>query len=223
MANMLILATALGGLLHIVQGLPTPHMQQNSSLVWGNCTYFEYATEYYGKVGAPHECAILQVPLDYTNPSSTETMSLDLIRVKSSAKKVLGSLIVNPGGPGGSGLKYVAHSWASLLMQSGGQYDIIGFDPRGSGRALPELYCGQEKDQWPSQKRHEQHPRSDNLTDVTLQVAEDIWPQLTANAAACKISYARTGTFYGTVSVVRDMVRILDAIGGDGLLRYHGM
>ncbi|KPI45623.1 uncharacterized protein AB675_900 [Cyphellophora attinorum] len=36
------------------------------------------------------------------------------------------------------------------------------------------------------------------------------------------MSYARTGTFYGTVAVVRDMVRILDAIGGDGLLRFHG-
>ncbi|KPI45876.1 uncharacterized protein AB675_899 [Cyphellophora attinorum] len=134
MANILILATALVGLLRTVQGLPTPHVQRNSDLVWGNCTYFEYATELYGKVDAPHECAILQVPLDYTNPSSTETISLDLNRVKASAKKVLGSLIVNPGGPGGSGLKYVAHSWASLLMQSGGQYDIISFDPRGSGR-----------------------------------------------------------------------------------------
>lgn len=55
----------------------------------------------------PFDCASLPVPLDYTDPQS-ETLSLALIRVNATKEPVLGSILLNPGGPGLSGVEYLA-------------------------------------------------------------------------------------------------------------------
>ena len=77
------------------------------------------------------QCVDIQVPIDYQNPGDASlTLALKKLSAKKSASKV-GSLLINPGGPGGSGTDYVTYAedaFGKRLMDS---FDIIGFDPRG--------------------------------------------------------------------------------------------
>ena len=79
------------------------------------------------------ECATAKVPLDYDNPKGAKT-ELALLRVKATDRKNrIGSLFVNPGGPGGSGtaLAYAAPDFLSDSVLA--RFDIVGVDPRGIG------------------------------------------------------------------------------------------
>lgn len=82
-------------------------------------------------------CTTIKVPLDYEKPAA-KSISLSLIKVPARSKSQrVGSLVVNPGGPGGSGINYAAQSssyFGSELQQA---FDIVGFDPRGVGESTP--------------------------------------------------------------------------------------
>lgn len=89
------------------------------------------------------ECARLEVPLDYQNPLG-RTAQIALLRVPAKGKpsKRIGSLLLNPGGPGASGMSY-----APLVATTLGEhpiterFDLIGFDPRGVAASTPALDC----------------------------------------------------------------------------------
>ncbi len=85
----------------------------------------------------PGECARLTVPIDYAEPGGA-TVKLALIRVaaKSPARRI-GSLVVNPGGPGASGVDYASAADFIVTEPVRAAYDIVGFDPRGVGRSSP--------------------------------------------------------------------------------------
>ena len=82
-------------------------------------------------------CATIEVPLDYARPGG-EAIELSLLKVPAASKRQrVGSLLVNPGGPGGSGVGYAAQApayFGSELLQA---FDIVGFDPRGVGESTP--------------------------------------------------------------------------------------
>ena len=83
------------------------------------------------------QCATLEVPVDYDNPQG-DTLELALVKVPARKEsKRLGSLVVNPGGPGGSGVDYARA--ADFIVGKGVRdaYDVVGFDPRGVGRSAP--------------------------------------------------------------------------------------
>lgn len=83
------------------------------------------------------ECATLTVPLDYDEPEGA-TVDVAVLRLKASdSSDRIGSLVVNPGGPGGSGVDFAragASQFGDVLTR---YYDIVGFDPRGVGRSDP--------------------------------------------------------------------------------------
>jgi pimeloyl-ACP methyl ester carboxylesterase len=82
-------------------------------------------------------CATLEVPLDYADPSGA-TIELALLKVPASAaQRRVGSLVVNPGGPGGSGVDYAANADRYFGAEVRRVFDIVGFDPRGVGRSTP--------------------------------------------------------------------------------------
>ncbi len=88
--------------------------------------------------GAPFECATAQVPLDYAHPRGA-TIGIALIRLPASdPAHRIGSLFVNPGGPGGSGVDFVRGAatafWSPKVRA---RFDIVGFDPRGVARSAP--------------------------------------------------------------------------------------
>jgi pimeloyl-ACP methyl ester carboxylesterase len=86
------------------------------------------------------ECASVKVPLDYDNPRGATT-SVALARKPATDKAGrIGSLFLNPGGPGGSGVDFALRSGNTLSANLKGRFDIVGFDPRGIGRSDP-LHC----------------------------------------------------------------------------------
>ncbi|MFI1434546.1 alpha/beta hydrolase [Streptomyces lydicus] len=88
------------------------------------------------------ECGRLRVPLDWNRPRGPHIeMAVSRIRASGSHGERRGILLVNPGGPGGSGLSYAVTKRAKLPESVRRAYDVIGFDPRGVGQSAP-VNCG---------------------------------------------------------------------------------
>jgi pimeloyl-ACP methyl ester carboxylesterase len=100
------------------------------------------------------QCARLELPLDYWNGTTNATLSLAVIRkpavVPITDPRYAGPVLVNPGGPGGSGIEYVVGAWqmlqhgvdsVSLEDPNGKFFDIVSFDPRGVGFSTPNVHC----------------------------------------------------------------------------------
>jgi pimeloyl-ACP methyl ester carboxylesterase len=103
-------------------------------IAWGPCTSPSL-------ISRNAQCGLLTVPLDYAKPGGAKIkIAVSRIAHKSAAADYQGVMLVNPGGPGGSGLTL------SVLGDYvpdgvGGDYDWIGFDPRGVGSSVPALSC----------------------------------------------------------------------------------
>jgi pimeloyl-ACP methyl ester carboxylesterase len=82
-------------------------------------------------------CAAVLAPLDYAKPDET-AITLALARRESTSEPRLGTLFVNPGGPGGSGTSYAGYFNPTGLEG----YDIVGWDPRGVGYSTPVACMG---------------------------------------------------------------------------------
>ncbi|GJJ14062.1 hypothetical protein Clacol_008319 [Clathrus columnatus] len=91
------------------------------------------------------ECGFVIVPLDYFN-SSAGVAKVALSRLQATKSPKKGSVLFNPGGPGGSGVRFVAGYGPSLQFMTGEDYDAIGFDPRGIGNTLPSVKCFADND-----------------------------------------------------------------------------
>src|SRR3954470_20188073 len=91
--------------------------------------------KYYGQklswsaCGGSFECAKLTVPVDYSDPGKDD-IQIAVIRLKASGHR-LGSLVINPGGPGASGVNYARAARSQFTAPLRETFDIVGFDPRG--------------------------------------------------------------------------------------------
>ncbi|WP_330242096.1 alpha/beta hydrolase [Streptomyces sp. NBC_00525] len=118
-------------------GLPTA-LTTGQHLRWSRCTSPPRARTGY-------DCAVMKAPLDYRKPTG-KTIDVSLIRRKatgSSARRI-GSLVLNFGGPGVSGVSGLPdhiRQYESLLDR----YDLVSFDPRGVGATIP-VRCGKTAD-----------------------------------------------------------------------------
>ncbi|KAK5172241.1 uncharacterized protein LTR77_003879 [Saxophila tyrrhenica] len=176
-----------------------------------------------GVEGTTFECATLNVPLDYTDLSS-RPLELDLFRVPATEEPVLGSVLINFGGPGGTGAENLPAYAANARNVIGAQWHLVSWDPRGTGNTIP-FQCDVSAVAGitvPSRKRDELgNLVSTNTTEVFLEGA---WQSAGQVADAC---YAQnredeTATLIGTAFVARDIMEIVDALDEDGLLRYYG-
>src|SRR5271165_5748150 len=88
------------------------------------------------------QCASLQVPLNYDDPGGRKiTLALSEVPATAPAGQRQGVLLVNPGGPGASGLSLPASVAAGLAPNVAAEYTIVGFDTRGVGASVPQLHC----------------------------------------------------------------------------------
>ncbi|MDT0330373.1 alpha/beta hydrolase [Nocardiopsis lambiniae] len=166
--------------------------------------------------GEPVECGTVAVPLDHDRPDG-QTLDLALIRLPATGapEERIGSLVINPGGPGVPGTGLFHGSAFSEDVRSA--FDLVSFDPRGVG-ASDVLSCG---DLYALDDARQDiadvHP--DHLTPVHLQPLDDA-----ARRYAASCAEAAGETFLaeiGTVNVVRDLEIVRDALG-DGTLTYVG-
>jgi pimeloyl-ACP methyl ester carboxylesterase len=88
------------------------------------------------------QCASLKVPLDYRHPGGRKiTLALSRVPATAPASRRQGVLLVNPGGPGGTGRSLAAFVAQGLSPAVASEYDIVGFDTRGTGASVPALHC----------------------------------------------------------------------------------
>ncbi|MFF8872565.1 alpha/beta hydrolase [Streptomyces massasporeus] len=156
------------------------------------------------------QCGSVKVPLDYAKPRGKQ-ITLALSRVPHTASKSQGPLLVNPGGPGGSGLSLAEFVASSLPKSVAAQYDVIGFDPRGVGKSQPALDC---KPGHFDPVRPDSVPSTPALEKANLARAK-------AFAKACGTKYADVLPYIDTVSAVKDMDSIRKALGAPKI-NYFG-
>lgn len=118
------------------------------SLSWADCAPYATSEDARSAFQAKDvQCARLTVPLDYAKPAG-DTITLGLLRRKATGDKI-GSLVVNPGGPGASGMVAAAGLGKPVTSTGlGKRFDLVGFDPRGIGASQPAIHCltDQERD-----------------------------------------------------------------------------
>lgn len=161
------------------------------------------------------ECSTLRVPVDYANPSGP-TIEVAVVRVRSTGQDRIGSLVVNPGGPGGSGVDYAKNQlWGDFVVSKAvmKRYDLVGFDPRGVARSAPVVCLeGAQMDEFLAQ---------DPTPDSTAE-AQRALELSRAFAAAC--TQRDSNGLLGHVSTI-DAAKDLDVLRaalGDDKLYYLG-
>jgi pimeloyl-ACP methyl ester carboxylesterase len=159
-------------------------------------------------------CGKLAVPLDYTKPAGSR-VSLFVVKVHSTkqpATERIGSLLVNPGGPGGSGVNLAAGLVNSLSNDVFSHFDLVGFDPRGVGLSSPlECITDRQKDQFLALN-------PDVRTAAGRTVARSTSDAI---ARACAAKYGAGLAHYNTEEAAHDMDLIREAVG-DSKLNYLG-
>ncbi|MFE3195785.1 alpha/beta hydrolase [Nocardia sp. NPDC059240] len=196
----------------VVDGKPTSSTPvgmdtfYNQQLTWGSCTDYGQSDD---DVPKGTECARVTVPVDYANPNGA-TAKIAISRVKASGKKI-GSLLLNPGGPGVTGLNMVTVGDNTKLAE---QFDRIGFDPRGVGASQPSIQCmtAAEDDAQRAEPNKDNSPAGIAANEAE---AKDF-----ANKCV-----TRTGKDFlahvGTREVVQDM-DVIRGVLGDAKLTYLG-
>ncbi|MEC4015016.1 alpha/beta hydrolase [Streptomyces sp. H27-D2] len=160
------------------------------------------------------ECATMKAPLDYAKAGAGDDVKLAVARKKATGPgKRLGSLMVNPGGPGGSAIGYLqAYAGIGYPAPVRARYDMVAMDPRGVARSEP-IECLSDK-QMDTYTQVDQTPDDQGEVNGIVDSFKDF-------AAGCQ---KRSGRMLGHVSTneaARDM-DMLRAVLGDEKLTYVG-
>ncbi|MFE1869997.1 alpha/beta hydrolase [Streptomyces sp. NPDC059496] len=172
---------------------PAPAAPQ---LDWHRCTH----------PGAPaaQECAELPVPLDYDDPDGRQlTVAVSRIRSDRPAAR-RGTLVVIPGGPGGSGVQRLTQKADALRRELAGAYDLVAFDPRGVGASTTASCDLAPEDRYLTSLRSWPGPNG----EITENIARS-----RRIAEACARSGGPELRSFTTANQVRDMDRFREALG----------
>lgn len=168
-----------------------------------------------GKPG--FQCTRVEVPLNYADPTGA-TIKLAVNRLPATGDRSmrLGSLLTNPGGPGGSGLDYlfsVGAAGKGITPAVRARYDLIGVDPRGVGQSAP-VKCLDDAGQ--------DAFYANDLAPETPEKEAKLRTASQGYAAACQANSGAILPYVGTVNAARDM-DVIRAVLGDNALNYLGI
>ena len=156
---------------------------------------------------AGFECSAVAVPLDYLNPNG---QIFEIALIRKSGTQNLSPLLVNPGGPGASGVDYLRDSYDSIGTEKlRGNFQLIGFDPRGVGKSAPVTCSDVDlKDQV-----YYEESGFPLGSDDDLEFSKDL---LLRFAASCQESGFDV-SYFNTQQAARDMDVIRAALGVEKL------
>ncbi|MFF7297404.1 alpha/beta fold hydrolase [Streptomyces sp. NPDC008265] len=203
-AVLLAISTVAAALTSPVTAAPAPApapAERAAALAWTACATPRHPTL---------QCASLKVPLDHDAPAGRQ-ITLALTRVPHTAKTSQGPLLVNPGGPGGSGRSLAGFVASALPKDVAAQYDVIGFDPRGVGKSEPALDCGAGHF---TPVRPDSLPLDRATERANLERVRDF-------ARSCASRHADVLPHIGTVSAARDIEVLRGALGAERI-SYFG-
>ncbi|MFC4334241.1 alpha/beta hydrolase [Salininema proteolyticum] len=154
------------------------------------------------------DCGTVEVPLEWGNPDGGE-ISIALARREASGER-LGTILVNPGGPGGSGVDMVLSGpWITERLHE--NYDVVGFDPRGVGSSSAIACDADVVDRYSRMTA----PSDEEEFDRWRRAGAELWED-------CR---RRTGPLFDnvdTMQVARDMEAVRASLG-EGPLNYLGL
>ena len=158
------------------------------------------------------ECSYLQVPVDYTNFKEGR-FKLRILRLKATNQRgQIGSLVINPGGPGASGVDYAYNAEFIFRPPLLAKYDIVGFDPRGVGASEP-IHCLTNSQ---TDASFAADSKPDNQKELNTLVS-----QMRDYVSRCE-SGTHNILHYSTVDSARDMDLLRSALG-QKKLNYLGV
>ncbi|KAF8753996.1 alpha/beta hydrolase fold [Rhizoctonia solani] len=191
-------------------------------------------------IGDPKiECGTIVVPLDYFDPNvGTATIALGKYKADPAIRR--GSIFLNPGGPGGPGVRLATQAGPLLVAtRLGPYYDLIGFDPRGIGQTIPNAACFKSIAEMDEFYRNTGRPPDRGIlgcSDALIsrqRAFDDIVAQqrqalalFETQAKLCTKNIPNGGAalnYMGTASVVRDIAFMTDILDGKGSnINYWG-
>jgi pimeloyl-ACP methyl ester carboxylesterase len=199
----LLLTVAPGGAAQAATAAPAAPPPAGS-VAWGPCDPAEEAPE-------RALCGTLDVPVDWRRPHGpTFALALAKMPAADPARRI-GSMLINPGGPGGSGVSFAFGADGAFSPEINDRFDIVGFDPRGQARSEPVLCDGdvvgaQEALLYPASAGEYRELRA-----ATRNLA-----------ASCTELTGPLVKHVDTASVVRDMDAIRAALG-EQKITYYGV
>jgi pimeloyl-ACP methyl ester carboxylesterase len=160
--------------------------------------------------GETVQCAKLTVPVDWAEPGG-DTLQIAVLRQPAEGAGI-GSLLLNPGGPGVGGAGWVKAAAGTFGKSLQSSYDLVGWDPRGTGQSAPAR-CLDDK-------------ALDDLysTDATPDDADEVQKLVQESTVFARACAERTGPAFAhldTISTTKDM-DVLRAALGDAVLNYYG-
>ena len=209
-----------------IQSTPVPAALETfygQQLAWGPCQGFsidESTKKLYAK--STFHCAYLTVPLDYSKPTGP-TIKLGVLKVSASTAERIGSVVINPGGPGGSGVEYAGY-WRRRhrRRRSATVRHRRVRPPRGrrvgAGHPLPDRRRTRRRPGRPGPDPHPRRPRSPRRTPATSR-SRRAAPRCPAPSRAS--TARRSSPTSEPVDVAKDL-DVLRAALGDQQLTYIG-
>lgn len=158
------------------------------------------------KPGGPatQECAELPVPLDYSDPDGPQ-ITVAVSRIRSDRPQARrGSLVVIPGGPGGSGVQRLTQKGAALQQELAGAYDLVALDPRGVGGSTTASCELDPADRYVTSLRSWPGPDG----EITENAARS-----RRTAEACARNGGSVLRSFTTINQARDIDRFREALG----------
>ena len=192
----------------IPEGLESFYSQEVSWYPCGDTGGME-KTEEQGKFS----CGMVTVPMDYNNPDGT-TIQI-AVKKRAADGESRGSLFINPGGPGGSGISLVEGAEQSFSKELLAGYDVVGFDPRGVGSSTA-IKCGDATLGMEASKEKPQPGEAfETWAANYLTKVREAREQCEAHSEPGLLDHVNT------VSVAKDL-DVLRAISGEKSLNYLG-
>jgi pimeloyl-ACP methyl ester carboxylesterase len=161
------------------------------------------------------QCATVQLPLDYDKPNGAKTEVALLRRQASDTANRIGSLFLNPGGPGGSGTQMAAAASYFLSPALLARFDVVGFDPRGTNFSdQVKCFTGNDQQNQALKGFNYAFPVTKVEEQATIASAKSL-------GAGCSTTGRPLSASMSTAEVARDMDVLRRAVG-DRKLSFLG-